>query len=655
MPRVRVKKTSRGETDLSSYSTAYEEVKAGDSLRKAAQKYSINHCSLLRYIRKRDASGNEDEGMGYKAHNRVFNEDQEREFSKYLIRCADIYFGLPTKEVRKLAYELTMKYNLSRPRTWEDNRMAGEEWFRMFMKRNPELSVRAAQATSLSRATSFNKTNVDVFYDNLSIVMDRYNFEPQDIYNIDETGITTVQKPDRVIARRGSRQVGSLTSAERGTLVTVTFAVNAIGNVFPPFFVFPRVRYQDHFVRDGPIGSTGTANPSGWMQDESFLRFLEHFQKHSKVSPSHKVLLTLDNHSSHVHINTLDYCKNNGIVLLSFPPHCSHKLQPLDRSAYGPLKKAVNSTCDAWMRSHPGKTMSIYDIPGIVASAMPLAMTSSNIQAGFRKTGIYPYNRNLFTEIDYAPAFVTDRPYPENTNERTERPNPENTIEPAVVPIFNEYPSEDETPPLSPSLLTKELQSSLQTTVEQQALHESPVPIIQQTPRTRGSIAIYQEISPRPSTSAQAAIDHSAFTPEVVRPFPKAPPRKCNKGRKTRKSTIYTDTPEKEEIRKEHEAKLKRTKAKLIKKSLDGRKGKTTMSKGKRIISKEKKYTQKELSSEESEEEECYCLICLAPYSESRSGEKWIQCTSCKQWAHEECTEGGLSYVCHNCDSEYSD
>ncbi|KAH9627647.1 hypothetical protein HF086_009797 [Spodoptera exigua] len=521
MPRVRVRKTSRGNIDLSSYSNAYEEVKAGETLRKAAEKHGINHCSLLRYIRKRDATGGDDTGMGYKAHNRVFNEDQERELSKYLIRCADIYFGLSKKEVRKLAYELTTKYNISRPRIWEENGMAGEEWFRMFMRRNPELSVRAAQATSLSRATSFNKTNEQGFYDNLSIVMDRYKFEPQDIYNIDETGITTVQKPDRVIARRGSRQVGSVTSAERGTLVTVTFAVNAIGNVFPPFFVFPRVRYQDHFVRDGPVGSAGTANPSGWIQDESFLHFLEHFKKHSKVSLSHKVLLILDNHSSHVHINTLDYCKNNGIVLLSFPPHCSHKLQPLDRSVYGPLKKAVNSTCDAWMRSHPGKTMSIYDIPGIVASAMPLAMTSANIQA-------------------------------ENTTERTEIPNPENITEPAIVPICNDNPTEDETPPLSPSLLTEELQLSLQTTVEQQVLNDSPAPIIEQvnvhepeetinTPPRLGSIGVCKDITPRPSTSAQATNDRIAFTPEAVRPLPKASPRKCNKGRKTRKSTIYTD------------------------------------------------------------------------------------------------------------------
>jgi len=33
--------------------------------------------------------------------------------------------------------------------------------------------------------------------------MSRYHFKPQDIWNMDETGITTVQIPDKVIARNG--------------------------------------------------------------------------------------------------------------------------------------------------------------------------------------------------------------------------------------------------------------------------------------------------------------------------------------------------------------------------------------------------------------------------------------------------------------------
>ncbi|KAG5897883.1 hypothetical protein JTB14_000763 [Gonioctena quinquepunctata] len=158
--------------------------------------------------------------------------------------------------------------------------------------------------------------------------------------------------------------------------------------------------------------------------------------------------------------------------------------------------------------------------------------------------------------------------------------------------------------------------------VQQQAINNSPVPTKEQekvderqetlsTPPRRCSSIIIQETSPRPSTSVQAISKNPiVFTPEAVRPLPKAPPRKSNKGRKTRKSTIYTDTPEKEAIRKEHETRLERIKTKQVKKSLDGRKGRKNTSRGK------KSRTQQEMSSEE---EECYCIVCLSPYSESRS------------------------------------
>ena len=62
------------------------------------------------------------------------------------------------------------------------------------------------------------------------------------------TGVTTVQVPDRVVAQMGQKQVGSVTSAERGTLVTVALAGNAQGDLVPPFFIFPRKRFKDHFL-----------------------------------------------------------------------------------------------------------------------------------------------------------------------------------------------------------------------------------------------------------------------------------------------------------------------------------------------------------------------------------------------------------------------
>ena len=154
-----------------------------------------------------------------------------------------------------------------------------------------------------------------------------------------------------------------MTSGERGSLVTLCCAVSVTGNTISPMFVFPRTHFKDHFIRDGSIGCIGGAHPSGWMTAGNFCLFLEHFEAHVKPSTEIPVLLLLVNHHSHIAVNILNFAKNSGVVMLSFPPHCSHKLQPLDRTVFGPLKRNIANSMDSWLRSNPG---SIYRMDGIL-------------------------------------------------------------------------------------------------------------------------------------------------------------------------------------------------------------------------------------------------------------------------------------------------
>ena len=238
--------------------------------------------------------------------------------------------------------------------------------------------------------------------------MDRHKFEAKDIWNVDETGVTTVQTPQKVVASTGTKQIGSLTSGERGELVTVCAAVSASGQSIPPFFIFPRVKYRDHFIRGAPNGSEGAAHRSGWMTEDNFLKYLQHFVHHTKPNDM-PLLLILDNHDSHLSIDVLNYAKEHRITMISFPPHCSHKLQPLDLSVFGPLKKRTAQAQNNWMRTHPGKTMTIYDLPEIICEPWLDSVTPRNITSGFEKAGIFPYNADKFTEADFAPSSVTDR------------------------------------------------------------------------------------------------------------------------------------------------------------------------------------------------------------------------------------------------------
>ena len=164
-------------------------------------------------------------------------------------------------------------------------------------------------------------------------------------------------------------------------------------------------------MNGAPPGTDGSAYPSGWMTIENFLLFLKHFVKHVKPTTDHPVLLLLDNHESHLAIQALDYAKDNGITMLSFPPHFSHRLQPLDISVFGPLKKKLSQAQSNWLRSNPGKPISIYEIASILCDPWKEALTMTNICSGFQKAGIFPFNNETFSDSDFMPADVTDRPY----------------------------------------------------------------------------------------------------------------------------------------------------------------------------------------------------------------------------------------------------
>lgn len=284
------------------------------------KKYGLCHVSLSRYVKKikcNDNDNNVPPAIGYNSPKKVFSEQHEQQLCQYIKNSADMYFGLTPRDIRQLAYQFALRLCLNFPKSWERSLMAGSDWFSFFLKRNSTLSLRQPEATSLSRAMNFNKQNVKTYMDKYEAVLKKYKFEAQHIYNIDETGITTVQAPSKIVATKGKKQIGSITSAERGVLVTMCLAINGTGNAIPPMFIFPRVKFQNHFLRGGPIGCIGTANKSGWMQGEEFLQFMKHFVNHARPSINKKVLVLLDNHESHLYLPVIDFCQSNNLKATS--------------------------------------------------------------------------------------------------------------------------------------------------------------------------------------------------------------------------------------------------------------------------------------------------------------------------------------------------
>jgi hypothetical protein len=177
----------------------------------------------------------------------------EKDLATHIILLADTFHGVSVTKCCAIAHDFAIANNLKVPQSWARDKKAGQDWWHGFKKRH-DLTTWKPEATSyFQRAIAVKRRMFDVFYNNLAKVMDENKFEPSSIFNCDETGVTTAQKPKEVVTARGKKQVGSLTSGERGELVTVS----AAGQVLPPLFIFPRVNYRDHFIIDAPPGLIG--------------------------------------------------------------------------------------------------------------------------------------------------------------------------------------------------------------------------------------------------------------------------------------------------------------------------------------------------------------------------------------------------------------
>ncbi|XP_072399657.1 uncharacterized protein [Diabrotica undecimpunctata] len=331
---VRQKKTDKtvGRFNEDSMREAVNLVISGISIRQAAREKNLSFKTVSRYVKKYRDDPECRMAPNYKI-NQIFSLELEEALVDYIITCSKMFYSLTITDCRKLSYDLAKANKLKIPKNWEEEKKASVDWYKGFRHRHRTISLRTPEGCSLARAAGFNKENVNLFFNKLEIVLQRHpNFSNGfRIYNLDETGTLTVQNNStKVLAKKGTRQVSKIQSSERGTLVTTCCIVSANGSAIPPVMVFPRVHFKSHMLAGAPCGTLGLATKAGWMNTECFIEVLKHFIKHTCSSKANPSLLIMDNHESHISLEAIILCKDNGVTVLTVPPHCTHRLQPLD-------------------------------------------------------------------------------------------------------------------------------------------------------------------------------------------------------------------------------------------------------------------------------------------------------------------------------------
>lgn len=558
---------------------------------KASKSFNVPHTTLRRRVQgKNKRVKGIQKGLG--RYDTTFTAEQEQEIVDYLKMIETRMYGLTTTELRKLAFNFAEKNRIDH-RFNKETQMAGWDWLKGFRERNPTISLRVPEATSLARAQGFNKPQINRFFDLLSTTYDKYKFPPERIFNMDESGLSTVQKPSKIFATKGRKQVGAVTSAERGVHTTVVCCMNPVGFYIPPALIFARKRFKQELIDGAPTGTLGLCQDSGWMTGPLFLKWLEHFVKYTNASLTNQVLLITDGHSSHKYYEALKYAKMNGVIILCIPPHCTHRIQPLDVAFFGPLTTFYHQEISVWMKKNPGRSMNQFQVGAIFAAAYGKAATVSNAASGFHKTGLYPLNRHIFPEWMFIPAETSNMADPDAETSNRADPEAENTDQ-------NEFSLRD---------IETQNNTTPPTGIEPPNETEADGTTPQKTSSTR--ISLYQ-----------------------IAPLPVATTSGLRRKRRAQGSAVLNSTPNLEEIKTKAEEK----KQQLIRKS--------QRKKVKKVLHKDSEDESEEGEKDfsEDEDEDAACIYCNELYNQSCPGEDWIRCQTCKKWCHTECA--GVSKRC---------
>ncbi|KAG8978572.1 hypothetical protein FRB93_010964 [Tulasnella sp. JGI-2019a] len=195
-----------------------------------------------------------------------------------------------------------------------------------FKAHHPDLKVKQGKA--------LNRSNIGGFFDLLEGIQAQYNIPPENIFNMDEKGVQLGigNGHQRVLIDRDQKDVNALTNGNK-EMVTVLETVCADGSAdIPPYYIYQEVKIQRACIGVSESGWSDSQHAINWI----IKVFGPHSKRHNKSG--NYQLLIIDGHQSHCTIEFVCFAKNEWIIIICLPPHCTHAMQLEDVRVFGPLE-----------------------------------------------------------------------------------------------------------------------------------------------------------------------------------------------------------------------------------------------------------------------------------------------------------------------------
>lgn len=311
--------------------------------------------------------------------------EEEKHLTEGLLTCAKWGFPLCTADVQNIVEDYLKSCGKIIKR-FKNNR-PGDDFVRLFLKRNRILTIRRGENIKRSRA-SVTRKDIDKYFENLALELN--GVPSANIINYDETNFTDDPGHKTVITRRGVKHVEHIRDHSK-TSISVMFAAAADGKILPPYTVYKAKNIYPSWIENGIAGAGYNRSLSGWFDSLTFKDWFNIILlPYARKLTGRKVLIG-DNLSSHLSINIIQQCRKHNISFVLLPPNSTHMCQPLDVAYFRPLKRAWRNTLSIWKSKNKG-VLPKSEFPRLLKLTLNSIGTSAtaNILAGFKKCGICP-------------------------------------------------------------------------------------------------------------------------------------------------------------------------------------------------------------------------------------------------------------------------
>ena len=158
---------------------------------------------------------------------------EELELSSFIKESAKIGYGKTRRDVMIIAERVAKDKGILR------KERISQGWWNRFMEQQKDLSFRRGGSISHVRMDAVNKETMDHYFSLLKDTLDEHNLrdKPEQIYNVDESGLPLDPKAPNVITQKGSKNVRYRQSGRKGQ-VTIVACSNAVGQTIPPMVIF---------------------------------------------------------------------------------------------------------------------------------------------------------------------------------------------------------------------------------------------------------------------------------------------------------------------------------------------------------------------------------------------------------------------------------